>query len=132
MIKTKDLIILCRERAIDAQALLNAKRYDGAVYLCGYVVELALKIRICKTLKWEKYPPNNSSDFKAFKTHNLDFLLTCSGKEPLIKKNHLSLWSYFTSNWNSEKRYDNAKINKQAATELLEAAKTLQNIICKI
>lgn len=132
MIPIKDLIILCREKEIDAQALLNAKRYDSAVYLSGYVVELALKIRICKTLKWEKYPPNNAQDFKAFKTHSLEFLLICSGKETLIKKNHLTLWSYFTSNWNSEMRYDNRKITKQAATEVLNASKTLQNIICKI
>jgi hypothetical protein len=36
---------------IDAEVLLNAKRFDGSVYLCGYAIELGLKKRICETLK---------------------------------------------------------------------------------
>src|SRR5437660_12799334 len=43
MIITKDLRAIARARLRDAQALLRAKRFDGAFYLCGYAVELALK-----------------------------------------------------------------------------------------
>lgn len=132
MIPRKELIILCKERAEDAKALFEAKRYDGAVYTCGYVVELALKIRICKTLKWQNYPPTKSQDFKAFKSHNLDFLLTCSGKETEIKNNFFNLWSFFISNWNSEMRYENRKIDVQGAAEMLKASQTLQLNICKL
>jgi len=29
---------------------------DGATYLCGYAVEVALKFRICLTLNWPEFP----------------------------------------------------------------------------
>ena len=132
MIPVKEMIALCKARADDATALFEAKRYDGAVYTCGYVVEIALKIRICKTLKWQNFPPSKSQDFKAFKVHNLDFLLTCSGKEVEIKKNYFNLWSFFTSNWNSEMRYENRKIDEHGAAEMLKASQTLQINICKL
>jgi hypothetical protein len=35
---------------------LKAERFDGAFYLSGYAVELALKARICRTLKWRATP----------------------------------------------------------------------------
>jgi hypothetical protein len=43
-------------RLHDAQALYAARRYDGAYYLAGYSLELALKARICKTLNWADFP----------------------------------------------------------------------------
>lgn len=52
MITASALTRLARARLADARALLQAKRYDGAVYLGGYVVEMALKARICRTLQW--------------------------------------------------------------------------------
>ncbi len=132
MIPKKELIQLCKARAEDAKALFKAKRYDGAVYTCGYVVELALKIRICKTLKWDNFPPTSSQDFKAFKSHNLNFLLTCSGREAQIKNKYFNQWSFFTSNWNSEMRYENRKIDEQDAAEMLKASQILQSNICKL
>ena len=51
-------------------------RYDGSVYLCGYVIELLLKARICKTLNWDGFP-SDSKEFQNlnnFKTHNLEIL----------------------------------------------------------
>lgn len=41
---------IARARIEDAKVLVHSKRYDGAVYLCGYAVEIALKVRICRTL----------------------------------------------------------------------------------
>lgn len=43
----KDLALL---RLKEAEALFAAGLFDGCAYLCGYVVELALKARICATL----------------------------------------------------------------------------------
>jgi hypothetical protein len=34
-----------RARLMDAEVLLQSERYDGAVYVCGYAVEIALKKR---------------------------------------------------------------------------------------
>jgi hypothetical protein len=56
MIPTKDLKSIARARFRDAQVLLRARRFEGAFYLCGYAVELALKARICRTLKWAGFP----------------------------------------------------------------------------
>jgi HEPN domain-containing protein len=46
-----DLTNLAKARLEDAELLNTHGRYDSAQYLCGYAVELALKTRICKTLK---------------------------------------------------------------------------------
>jgi HEPN domain-containing protein len=45
MIPTPDLKAISRARLRDAKVLLKGKRLDGAAYLCGYAVELALKAR---------------------------------------------------------------------------------------
>jgi hypothetical protein len=42
MITTKDLRSIAKARLKDAEVLSDAKRYDGAVYLCGYAVEINL------------------------------------------------------------------------------------------
>jgi hypothetical protein len=56
VLKRLELKRLAADRLKDAQSLLKAKRYNGAIYLCGYAVELALKARICQTLKWADFP----------------------------------------------------------------------------
>jgi hypothetical protein len=47
MIPIKELLKISQARLRDSDALLGAHRYDGAIYLCGYAIELALKARIC-------------------------------------------------------------------------------------
>lgn len=56
MISCRSLRKMAMERLRDSRALLATRRYDGAVYIGGYVVELALKARICKTLGWAGFP----------------------------------------------------------------------------
>ena len=58
MIDRTELRKIASERLKDADALLAADRYDGAIYLGGYVVELALKSRICVVLNWKGFPPD--------------------------------------------------------------------------
>ena len=50
VISLADLASLARARLSDAEALRLARRYDSALYLCGYAVELQLKVAICRTL----------------------------------------------------------------------------------
>jgi HEPN domain-containing protein len=81
MLSTKDLRAIARARLEDARVLLQAKRYDGALYLCGYAIELALKARICRTLRWLGFP-DSDKDFKglsSLKTHDLEVLLRFLG-----------------------------------------------------
>lgn len=99
MIAKTELRKLANARLHDAKTLFSAKRYDGAVYICGYVIELGLKLRICKTLNWDGFPSTNRefNDFRSFKTHNLDVLLALSGIEEKIKTEYLTEWSAITS-----------------------------------
>jgi hypothetical protein len=84
-----------------------SQRYDGAIYLCGYAVELSLKARICKTLKWTGFPSSNKEfeKYKSFKTHDLDVLLHLAGIEDRIKTQLLAEWSTVVQ-WDPESRYE--------------------------
>ena len=46
----QELKKLAKIRLLEAKALFDKGLYDGACYLAGYVVALALKARICKVL----------------------------------------------------------------------------------
>ena len=49
MISIADLRAIAVARLDDAKALSANGRADGAAYVCGYAIELALKARICAT-----------------------------------------------------------------------------------
>jgi HEPN domain-containing protein len=94
---------LAEARLEDARILLKGTRYDGAVYLCGYSIELALKASICKHMQWTEFPDDKKA-YSNFKTHNLDVLLDLSGREADIKNKHLADWSVVVA-WDPELRY---------------------------
>ena len=99
MISVGDLRKIARARLEDATVLRTSKRYDGAVYLCGYAVEIGLKARICRTLKWTEYPSTVSEfqRYQSFRTHDLHVLLHLSGREAKIKGKYLAEWSTIAS-----------------------------------
>jgi hypothetical protein len=107
--------------------LLKAGRLDGSAYLCGYVIEMALKARICKTLKWPSFP-DKRSDFEglqSFKTHDLDVLLRLSGREQYAKLNLFPEWT-IVSQWNPEARYQAVgTVAAAKAQDMLSAAQTI-------
>ncbi len=105
----------------------KAKRYDGAVYLCGYAVEIALKARICGTLKWNAYPFTASEfqKYQSFRTHDLDVLLHLSGRGAKIKSNYLLQWSAVMS-WDPSSRYGAIGSKSAAdAEEMLNSTRAL-------
>ena len=106
MINVADLRKLARARLTDAKSLLRARRYDGAIYIGGYVVEIALKARICRTVKWDAFPESRKefASLATFRTHDLDILLALSGRERQIKSRHLAEW-YGVAAWDPEVRY---------------------------
>ncbi|HEX8407274.1 MAG TPA: HEPN domain-containing protein, partial [Thermoanaerobaculia bacterium] len=71
MILVADLRAIAHARLKDAEVLMGANRTDGAGYVCGYAVELALKARICETLNWAGFPENRHEfhNFASFRTH---------------------------------------------------------------
>ena len=106
MILVDDLLAIARARLDDVEVLLENDRADGAEYLCGYAIELALKARICRTLNWTGFPQTRKEfeNFASFKTHKLEVLLSLSGQEQRIKTDHLWEWSA-VEKWDPEARY---------------------------
>lgn len=109
-------------RLREAETLFSAGLYDGCVYLCGYVVELGLKARICAVLGITEYPDKRTH----FKTHDFDELKLLAGLEreisvanPLLLEN----WSVATE-WRPEWRYQRAgTFGRAKAEKALEAIK---------
>jgi HEPN domain-containing protein len=97
---------MAQARLEDAEVLLQSGRYDCAVYLCGYAVELALKARICLVLNWKGYPSTNAEfqKYQSFKTHDLQALLRLSGTEAIMMNKYRSEWSAVSA-WTPELRY---------------------------
>lgn len=106
MIDTKEIRNIIKARLKDAEVLAASRRYEGAIYLCGYAVELGLKRRICRTLKWPGFPSTKKEfeGYHSFKTHNLDVLLHLTGIEDRIKTQLLAEWSA-VAQWDPESRY---------------------------
>jgi len=127
MIQRNELRNIARARLKDADILMASKRYDGAIYLCGYAIELILKARICRTLKWQGYPSTNSEfqNYQSFRTHDLDVLLHLTGFEQTIKTNFLAEWSA-VAQWNPAARYQPVgTASKNDANIMISASKTL-------
>src|SRR3989442_14934661 len=106
MISVAELDNIARARIEDAKVLLTAGRYDGATYLCGYAVEVALKARICRVLNWPEFPSTGGEfqAYRSFQTHELEVLLRLSGQEMRIKQDHFAPWNRVAS-WKVEARY---------------------------
>jgi len=79
----QELQNISEKRFEEAKELYNKGLFDGAAYLSGYVVEIALKARICKLLNVSEYPENGRVGH-AYKTHVIDDLVLLAGlKEEL-------------------------------------------------
>jgi len=131
MLTEQELSAIARARLQDAEVLFSAGRYDGAEYLCGYTVEIALKARICRTLSWRAYPSTNREfrDLQSFKTHNLDVLLRLSGVEAQIKGNYLADWSAVVA-WDPAARYNPiGSATSQDVGLMIESAKNLLEVL---
>lgn len=125
MATRKDLKDLAALRLREAEALFAAGLYDGSAYLCGYVVELALKARICRLLDVNEYP--DSGKFRqAYGVHDLDQLLTLAAlRRKLDPANKLLFdnWSIAVP-WRPESRYDAVgSVSPEAAEEILNAVR---------
>ncbi len=112
MIATIDLHGTAREYLRAAKMLRTRRRYDAAVYLCGYAVEIALKARICRTLNWTIGFPETNAEFRFkanLKTHDLEALLEYTGIQDRVRSasstGFLADWSV-VNKWSPEERYN--------------------------
>jgi hypothetical protein len=131
MITRADLRKTAREYLTAAVILRDNGKSDVSVYLCGYAVEIALKDRICRTLRWPGFPDTKkeSEGLSSFRVHNLEILLRLSGAEGKIKPALNGDWSTVTQ-WNPEERYRPRGTKTPAdASDMIAAAESILKVI---
>jgi HEPN domain-containing protein len=130
MLTRVELRRIARTRLRDAEVLFRGRRYSGAIYLCGYAIEITLKARICTTLHWPGFPESNSEwrDLTSFKTHDLDMLLRLSGRQA-IRTRYLADWSVVVG-WEPESRYHRPGIvTPSEAKSMIESSRRLMRVL---
>jgi HEPN domain-containing protein len=131
VISRAELAALARARLADAEALRLAGRFDSAVYLCGYAVELQLKAAICRTLGWAEFPSSSRdfADLRSFRTHDLRVLLLLTGRKAEVVGRYPEEWNR-VSEWNPEMRYTPVGgADEPKARAMLDAATTLLRVL---
>ena len=114
---------LAELRLLEAKALLDRGMWDGAYYLTGYAVELALKACIIKTLMATDAFPDKEFSKNCY-THAVEKLVTLAKLDGLRKTatdadpDLLANWA-LARDWSEEKRYH--RINRVEAEELYTA-----------
>ncbi len=117
-----------KQKYYDAKLLSENNRFANSIYLCGYCVELSLKLAITRKLNWSEY--NTTGKFKFLKVHDFDLLVALTGDELRIKR--LPYWSNVLM-WNEHKRYEDPdKANKIDADSMMIATKKMVEELCKI
>ena len=109
---------------MDAQCLHAAARFDGAIYLCGHVLECFLKFVICERRS------QRSIELQEVKSHNLWELLDRSHLTVSLRKEHIDLFLAFqrvNAEWSVEMRYEARRKSKTASTQFLRDTKDLRN-----
>jgi hypothetical protein len=125
-----------RRRLDDATFLVVHDRYDSAVYLGGYALEIALKILIAKDKGYSNIPENKGEcksllfEEKYF-THNLSFLLKESSVCGIIIGNikHNKDFDFIHKHWSPENRYKTQKMSSAEMIKFLEAIERLIQVI---
>lgn len=109
---------------MDAQCLHAAARFDGAIYLCGYVLECFLKFVICEQRS------QRSVELREVKGHNLVELLDRSHLAVSLRQEHIDLFLAFqrvNAEWSVEMRYGAGRKSKAVSAQFLRDTKDLRN-----
>lgn len=92
---------------------------------------MVLKASICDTLKWPGFPQTKAEfeNYRSFRTHSLDVLLSLSGKERDVKTNLLAEWSIVVK-WDPEVRYKAVGSAKEDDVKLMiQSSKALLSVL---
>ena len=127
----------------DAEALFKNHRYQAAIYLSGYSIEIALKLRICRIFSFKMGFPETKAEFSAYQPpsskkgmtivvkglkdirhHRLKELIFYSGVERRVKQTRLIEWNLIAG-WDPNMRYENRKIRKSDAQTWLSSVQLL-------
>ncbi len=116
---------ISKTRLKDVKVLYRNRLYDGATYLAGYVVETALKARICRILGLDY--PDSGEIAKSFLTHKLDSLVKLGGLQSEFDGeagsniNFKTNWSLVT-NWTESFRYKPIGTSSQGDVQAIISA----------
>jgi HEPN domain-containing protein len=143
MIPNQTLKYLISNKIRDAKVLIDNKRFPAAVYIAGYAIEIALKYKICQSLRFNLGFPETKNELNSYLTvingnnlqplhiqlgdirnHDLGKLLLYSGTELKIKTSFNLEWATI-SRWNPEIRYRKYRALRNYAKAYLKAAKKI-------
>lgn len=91
-----ELKSISNKRLGEVKILHKTGFYDGAKYLSGYVIETALKARICKILDSDY--PDSGDISRSFMTHRFESLIKLGGLQKKFD-NELNSNIKFKTNW---------------------------------
>lgn len=106
----------------EAKVLVENESYDGAYYLCGYVIECGLEACIAKQVKKFDFPNRNTA--QNCYTHDLIKLINTAGLTSDLQQEMSSNVDFrinwtLVKDWSEESRYQ--KHTKQEAEDLYSA-----------
>lgn len=137
MISYEEIKTIAKTRLKDAKILHKNKSHDGALYLCGYAIELGLKAVITKNLNLGgktscSHIPSTKEEFKVVSSltnHDLDALLSFVPSNIIqkIKTKYLADWSLIQK-WNPEMRYAPIR-GMSAKIEAEEVIKAVERVL---
>lgn len=123
-----ELAAASRQRLADAQALLNASRWRGAMYMAGYAVECLLKTKLlhiydCKNLRELEDLLRQRSILPAHRTvftHELEGLLRLTPSYSRLRQDR-DFWRMFqvVNLWTPQWRYTVKQTTYQEAAKFL-------------
>lgn len=148
MISKHDLKKIAFIKFDSAKLLFTYNKYDTSLYVIGYVIELALKYKICKILKFDSGFPETQHEFDVYlsdkqnylsreikslreiRNHDLKKLLYYSGKELLINAQLYNEWLHILY-WSPKVRYKLNIGNKKFNEMTLKAVQKIVTLIFK-
>jgi hypothetical protein len=100
------------ERKAEYNALRTAGKWAGTILYAGTLLELALKLVICKHLGITQLPT-------IFQVHDLELLLYCSGQQNRLIEDTAfqENFSLIYNNWSMALRYEGAIKSQQNSDE---------------
>jgi len=103
------------ERKNEYASLRAAGNWAGAILQAGILLEVALKLAICKHLRVSRLPI-------IFQVHDLELLFYCSGQQETFETNAIlqDNFGFILGNWSMTLRYEGIK--NKAESDLVDHA----------
>jgi len=111
------------ERLLDAKCLLEAGRFHGAIYLCGYAIECQLKANVCAARRIEALNLGEARKLG----HDLASVLRKTGLGRKLNGNEDLQIAFFeiANRWSTGMRYSGARRHKRECERFVQDSEDL-------